>query len=130
MPEVSADSVDKIVWEDYVIDYSVEPESYKEQNFNSNIIEDKSTIKELFELLETGEKINNADTTKNGSKCYIMRILLYCSEIPAAYYELSIELDSGRIVCGKPITGYVYMPDDLLEKIAGHKIDLDYILQE
>jgi hypothetical protein len=53
-----------------------------------------------------------------------MGIYLYCSGIPAANYKLGVWMDNGRIVCGRQITGYVYISDDLLDKIAGKHIDI------
>ncbi len=122
--DVSAESVDKIVWEDYEVKFDGKPESYEQLNFYTNTNEDKETIKEFFDLLETEENTQNFDSIKKDSNNYIMDIKLYCSDLPAAYYELSVGLDNGRIVCGKPITGYVYMPEDLLEKIVGKKLDI------
>lgn len=124
IPDVSAESVDKIVWEDYEVKFDGKPESYEQLNFYTNTNEDKETIKEFFDLLETEENTQNFDSIKKDSNNYIMDIKLYCSDLPAAYYELSVGLDNGRIVCGKPITGYVYMPEDLLEKIVGKKLDI------
>ena len=117
IPDVSVDSVDKIVWEYYEI------EDGEKSNFYTNTIEDKTIIEEFFGLLKNGRKFDSSEPIKQKSKFYIMDIYLYCSDIPAAYYLLSTGLNNDRIVCGKPIIGYVHIPDDLLEKIAGKKID-------
>ncbi len=39
-------------------------------------------------------------------------------------------MNNGRLIYGRPSTGYVYMPDDLLEKIVGKKINLEMLLSE
>ncbi len=126
IPEVSVENVDKIVWEDYEVDL----ETYGKLNHHTNTVEDKTTITELFDLLETGEEARNVNSAKKDSRNYIMRFYLYCSEIPAASYALRIALDNGRIICSRIATGYVYMPDDLLEKIAGKKIDISELTED
>jgi len=124
IPDVSVESVDKIVWEYF------EFEEGEQRNNYTNTTEDRTTIEELFDLFENGEKTENFEPIEKGSKDYVLDIYLHISDIPAVYYLLEIGLDNGRFVCGKPLTGYVYMPDDLLEKIAGKKIDIDELLAE
>lgn len=126
IPDVSANNVDKIVWDDYEVDM----ETYGKLNHYTNTIEDKKTITELFDLLETGEEARNINSAKKDSRNYIMSIYLYCSEIPAAYYVLRVGLDNSRFICSRITTGYVYMPDDLLERIAGKKIDISQLTED
>jgi hypothetical protein len=123
-PEPSPESVDKIEWEDYVYVY----EKSEIENSYTNIVKDPETIQELFGLLDQGEKTDNFDGIQNETNSVLMLIKLYCTDLPGVYYELEIGLDKGRIICGRPLTGYVYMPEDLLEKIAGKKIDVDELL--
>ena len=122
IPDPSADSVDKIVWDDYIVEDSEIKDEY------TNTVEDEEIIAELFNLLDSGEKTDNFDGIKNESGSIIMNIRLYCADLPGVYYGLSVGLDNGRIVCGRPLTGYVYMPDDMLEKIAGKKIDIEKLI--
>lgn len=125
IPEVSADSVDKIVWEDYESDL----ETGARLNYYANEIEEKEVIKELFDLLETGEKVQDINAIKKGSNYAVLRIDMYCTEIPGASYGLAVRMYNGRLVCGRTSTGYYYIPDDLLEKIAGKKIDVSELTE-
>ncbi len=122
IPVVSVENVDKIVWEYYEVDPNVERGACEQ--YYTNTIEDKTTIKELFDVLETGKRTQNVYSVKKGSRYCAMSIYLYCSEIPAASFELGVWMVSGRIVYGRETTGYVYMPENLLEKLAGKKIDI------
>ncbi len=130
IPDVSVENVDKIIWEYYEMKMSPEVKRPEIINYYTNTITDKTTIIELFELLETGEEAQNISAAKKGEKTLAMNISLYCSEIPAASFGLGVGLFSGRIVCGRPSTGYVYMPEDLLDRIAGKKIDVSELTED
>ena len=110
IPEPSSDSVDEI---------------YYTENDYINSVKDKKIIKEYFETLGSANKTTDVTLIKN----YAIRICAYSSEVPGASYLQVLYKSNGKLYIGD-VEGFVEMPIDLLEKIAGHKIDLDYILQE
>jgi len=119
IPEPSENSVNEILYyeEDYRRD---EVKRY------SNTITDKEIIKELFDILKTGERTSDISFIEGFS----LRISCFSDEVPGAYYNLNIERSDGKLMCGLRADGYVEIPIELLEKIAGHEINIDELLSE
>ena len=118
IPEPSADIVNKIL--------------YYEQDFRgddikrySNTVTDKEIIKELFNLLEGSEKTSDFLNIKDFS----IRISCFSEEVPGAVYNLSIVKYSNRLMVGCIEEGYIAIPIELLDKIAGYKVDYEYFLK-
>lgn len=126
IPEPSADVVDKIMWDDHIM--GSDQKNSEEHTYTT---EDKDVIKELFEVLENGNKTSNYNLIRKGSKTIIMSIGCYSSKLPGAYYVLNIGISNGKIVCGDSYEKeYVEIPIDLLEKLAGKKIDISEFTEE
>lgn len=119
IPEPSGESVGELIY----IEYDMRPD---EPQGYSNNIKDKEIIKEYFEIFESDNKITDIEFIKDCS----IRIEAYSEEVPGAKYFLYLVKKDHELFIGSGEEGYVEMPIDLLEKIAGHEIDLDYILQE
>jgi hypothetical protein len=131
LPEPSADSIDRLYWSDYVIGNWTYKGEYKDndyrnidQNITSNNIEDKAIIKELFDVWDSGSK--TSDITSLGE--FEMDITCYSDAVPGASYTFEIESSGGNLVFGTYEEGYTEIPLELLEKIAGYKINVDRIL--
>lgn len=120
--DVSVDSVDKVVWgESTYINSQI-------GNLYSNTIEDKEVIQELFDLLDKGERTEDISQIVVNNNTLNIDISLYCSDIPEAYYDMRVGIANGKVVIGREDIQYIYIPDDLLEKIAGKKIDIEEFL--
>lgn len=111
IPEPSADSIDEMMWFDYII-------GSDEQYVNT--VTDESIIEALFQIIETGEKLTEYEEIEKNSEKIIMYISCSSSELPGAYYILYIGRSNGKIICGnKREKEYVEIPIELLEKISG-----------
>jgi hypothetical protein len=117
IPDMSAESVDKIVLKEYKGLNPQEDEVYL------NTVTDKEAIKELFDSLNSKEKTDDYQQIVKDSEYYNIDIILYCSKLAGASYRLETGMNGGGFICGKPIIKYVYVPDDLLEKLAGKQIN-------
>lgn len=124
MPEPIAESIDKLLWGE-----SKKSDGEMEYNY-SNIVTDKEIIKKLFNMLETKKSIVEASHFGYGSTFCQMYILGYCDELPEVHYEIEIRHHNRRIVCGNNREGYVEIPVELLEEIAGHDINAEELINE
>lgn len=115
--EPSDETVDKITWTSYVIGSNDE---------YVNATEDKELIKEFFSILNTGKKTNEYRSIKINSETLVIYINCTSSDLPGAFYKLNIYLSnksSGKFVCGNTMGDYIEVPIELMEKIAGKKLD-------
>ncbi|MGI5850219.1 MAG: hypothetical protein ACOX8Q_09200, partial [Christensenellales bacterium] len=119
IPEPSAEIVDKICWSEY--DFSG-----NKSKLTSNWVTDKKVIATLFNTLDTNYRTNNYTFFED----YCADITCYSEEVPGAYYELDLGFNNGKLICGTREEGYVEVPIELLEQIAGHKIDLSVLKPE
>ena len=117
IPEPSADSVDELY-------YSENDFRGEEPKRLGKIITDKTIIKELFDAWDNGIKSPNKENIID----FGMDISCYSSEVPGADYTFYIEKEEDKFVFGTLEEGYTEMPVDLLEKIAGHEINVDMLL--
>ncbi len=91
VPDVSVDSVDKIVW----IEYN---ENRENKDSYTNTVTNKEIITELFDLLNSEEKSYNNNQAITDSKYYYQEIILYSSDLPGVSYSLYIGMsDDGRV---------------------------------
>lgn len=117
IPDMSSESVDKIVLKEYI---GLNPQ---EDDVYLNTVIDKEAIKELFDSLNSEEKIDDYQQIVKDSEYYNIDIILYSTQLTGAYYYLETGMNDGRFICGKPNIKYVYISDDLLEKLAGKQIN-------
>ncbi|MGI6161077.1 MAG: hypothetical protein ACOYJD_03515 [Christensenellales bacterium] len=124
VPQPSAESVDVIEWKEYYAD----EDGYRKKGYE-NIIKDKEIIKELFNTLESGEKCYRSYDS-NFIEWIFISISCTAQDLPVARYNLNMGVNgnTGRILCGNLIDGYVEVPLELLEKMAGKEIDVDSII--
>lgn len=117
IPEPSSASVDELIYSEY--DMRVD-KTY------SNTIKDKEVIKQYYNALGSINTITEAEIIKD----YSISIGSYSSEVPGAISVLYINKSDGKLFICISNNSYVEMPIELLEKISGHKIDIEYLLQE
>jgi hypothetical protein len=121
IPEPSAESIDKLVWSDYIIGW--DGEGY------TNVFEDKEIIKELFDALNTGKKVGVIRPLNTSiimdSEDHSLDIYCYSSELPFASYDLHFGMHDGKIICSDFDELFVEVPKELLEKIAEKSLDID-----
>lgn len=115
----SSESVDELIY----IEYDMRPDEPKGY---SNNVKDKEIIKEYFEILGNVDKTADIEFIKDCS----IRIEAYSKEVPGAKYFLYLVKKDHKLFIGSIEEGYVEMPIELLEKIAGHKIDIEALLQD
>lgn len=116
-PEPSADIIEKIIWFDYL-----DGNSEKEYLYTT---EDKETIKELFEVLDTKIITTEFNSINIDSRAINMGIVCYSLKLLGANYSLYIGISNGKLICGDLYDNeYVELPLDLIEKISGKKIDI------
>jgi len=113
IPEPSGDTVNKI-------SYSETHFSGDEKKQIKNTIIDKETIQAFFDGLETDERTSNIVFLED----FYIHISCYSDAVPGASYYLNIVSGDGKLMCGNHREGYVELPAELLERIAGHTIDL------
>lgn len=121
IPEPTSESIDKI-------EYSERGNRYVDRS-----ISDKAVIQELFSLLGAGERLPTDSSdgltrlSLNGSS-----ICLFCfsDAVSCTHYDLNIYKISGKLVCGNYFDGYVEIPAVLLEKLAGHPLDMQELLRD
>jgi len=117
-PDVSAESVDRIVW-----DKSGRKDSQIVDTY-TNTIEDKEVIKQLFDILENGERVQDIYWVKKDSlDWFFISILFYRSDLPSARFSVSIGMKDGEMIGVYWHHGYVKIPEDLLKRISGRDID-------
>ena len=119
LPEPSAEFTDEIQWSEYVI--AGDETIYSHGNTLSN----KKIVAWLFDIWNSDKRIDDATHFSNGNKSYFLTIYCLCNELPSVYYKLELKHYDGRIVLGNNSEGYVEIPIDLVEEIAGHGIDFD-----
>lgn len=119
IPEPSKSSVNKLIYSE--TDFSGE----SAQNYGNTIIERK-IIHELFDVLESGTRTRDISFIEDFS----LSISCFSDEVPGASYNLNIVKSDGKLMCGTNKEGYVEIPIELLEKIAGKEIDLEELLAE
>jgi hypothetical protein len=117
----TGDNINRLLWGEYESKGSY---AYK------NTITDKSVIKELFDDLESNEPIPDASFFGTGERLFVINITCYSDDVKGAQYNLDIKHYKGNIVCGKSLEGYVIVSTDLIEKIAGHELQLEEYLNE
>ncbi len=119
IPEPSNQSVDELVYTEYDM-------SDDEKQTYTNSIKDKEIIKEYFEVFKSENKVIDFEYLEN----FDISITALSNEVPGASYYQSLFTNDGKLLIGVYEDGFVEMPIDLLEKIAGHKIDIEALLQE
>lgn len=124
IPEPSAEFIDKLLLSEYINEDSEIKYSH------DNTITDKSVIKRLFEEWNTKKRIADASHFDNESKLLIMQIYCLCDELPGVYYKIEIRHNNGNVVCGNNSEGYIKIPIELLEEIAGHDINAEELIKE
>lgn len=119
VPEPSGDSVNSL--------------QYYEHDFHGeeikqllNTINDKEIINQLFEILNTGTRVKEAASFGD----FNIAITGFSDAVPGAAYLLSVEISGGKLVCGNYDEGYVEIPTELLESIAGYDIDVNKLLND
>lgn len=118
IPEPSADTINKII---YIEDYYGGEDSIR----YSNTVTDKEIIRELFDLLENGERVNKEHRF---IKDYQISIACFTDELPNSSYTLLFYSGNGELLCGGDFEEFVVMPVELLSKIAGHEIKLEDLI--
>lgn len=113
IPDPSADTIDRLEWIDYTIG---------QNNDYTNTVRDKIMIRAVFDVLSTGYKFESFNHIEKNSEAIVMHISCYSSEVPGAKYIINIGTNSEKIVCGNSKDGYVEVPVELLEKIAGKSL--------
>jgi hypothetical protein len=114
IPEPSGDIVDTLYWSEY--DFSGE-----ENKHTSLYVTDKEIIELLFEILN-----NNERTTEYSFPIdYRIEISCYSVLVPGASYNLNIVLGRKKILCGTVEEGYTEISIELLESLAGYKLDME-----
>jgi len=120
IPEPSAKTVDTIYFREY--DFSGdEVKSY------DNTIADIPTVDEFFSLFNNNNKVPYSELINIKLKDFSIGISCSSNQVPGALCFFDIGSYEGKLVCGDGY-GYVEMPIELLEKLAGHKLNInDYI---
>lgn len=119
IPEPSSESVDELI-------YIENDMRQDEQKGYSISVKDKEIIKEYFEIFKSENKETDFEYLDN----FDISITAFSNEVPGASYYQCLFKNEGKLLIGVYEDCFVEMPMDLLEKIAGHKIDLEYLLQE
>ena len=121
VPEPCAESIDELVFHDDL--------AWSDYNRYSNIVEDKDIIKELFDALNTGRKVEELRPFDGSitirSKEHNIDIYCHSSALPFASYGLHFGLYDGKIICSDYEELFVEVPKELLEKIAGKELDVE-----
>jgi hypothetical protein len=91
-----------------------------------NVINDKSTIEELFQALDSGTKMSKYDLSS--LKDANIDIICTSDNVPGASFSLAILKKGEKIMCGNPGQGYFEISQKLLEKMAGHTFDFEELL--
>lgn len=84
----------------------------------NNIIADKQAIQALFDILKAG-KHTSFSASLEGSG---VQLDCYSGAVPGASYSLNIVIKNGKPFCGNHKEGYVEIPVELLDKIAGYDV--------
>ena len=124
VPEPSGESVDEINFgeKDFSKDIGETIVSYK-------FTYDKQIIKEYFDELENADTVYSGDEVSGFGKTFF-EVTCSSEKVPGAYYSLNLGHLNGKIVCGNNVYGYVEISQDLIEKLAGYKIDFGKLMRD
>lgn len=121
IPEPSSESIDKIVWREYIIG--------KDTGDYAHTVTNKEIIQEFFYDLAEGKKTGQIRPFECGvivdSDTYYMSVACYSSALTCAGYYLDFGIYDGKVVCSDLEELYVEVPLDILEKLAGKKLNLN-----
>lgn len=116
LPDMSIDNIDKIAWTD--------PVDYSRKTSN-----DKDLIDALSYEIDNNKRVNINSKKFNEVMAQVTWIDCYFKDTPGVYFSMCLWIrGDGSFVCNyyKMLSNqYCKIPIDLVERIIGHKIDVD-----